>query len=157
MSRPVDDARILRFKQDRLLLACNDIDIARRMNISNASYSSYITGRYPITYKFLNRFYAAFAEEVKTISDKQKAENNFAIEPQDLKVSLEAIKDEYKLLSIKYDSISHSQQEISANMLRLESKVDRILGRLARLKTMLASVVTQITKFVQKNKAKRIL
>lgn len=68
MRKPVDNARIAKFHQDRELLLYNDINVAKGMAMDRSNYSSYINGRKTITHSFLHKFYKAFGEELSKLS-----------------------------------------------------------------------------------------
>jgi len=52
------------FVRDRDLLLMTDAEIARRMGLDRSNFSSYVTGRFPITRRFLRRFYGVFGREI---------------------------------------------------------------------------------------------
>ncbi|MBS1662883.1 MAG: hypothetical protein JST68_17695 [Bacteroidetes bacterium] len=111
MKRRVEQKRIEKFRQDRRLLSHNDAYIAQKMAMGKANFSSYMNGRYAISDAFLQRFYAAFADELNVI------QNNL---PE------MTINERIAALENKVDEILKAQEEISQTILRLESQIDRL-------------------------------
>ena len=61
--RPTAD-EIDKFVRDRELLLLTDAEIARRMGIDRSNFSCYVTGRIPITRRFLRTFYGVFGRDI---------------------------------------------------------------------------------------------
>ncbi|MBS1662884.1 MAG: hypothetical protein JST68_17700 [Bacteroidetes bacterium] len=128
MSHPVDEKRIEKFREDRKLLNhLNDTDIGKRMQISKSNFSSYISGRIPITNNFLNRFYKAFGKEIE--EQRKKQEHPLTNEPEIVYLTANELQKQVKLLHQKFDQVLKNQKTIASDLKRLEEKVDRLLTR----------------------------
>lgn len=67
MKRTASAEDISKFRADREMLIYLDCDIAPKMGISKGNFSSYMSGRVPITNSFLRRFNATFGNELDKI------------------------------------------------------------------------------------------
>ncbi len=142
MSKRVDGRRITKFQQDRNVLPYTDAQIAVLMGINKSSYSSYINGRYPVTHTFLQKFYAAFEEELQQLrKDNLVREENPAY--NDLK-----LEDRIKDLESKLDHLMESHQHISTDIDRLEKKLEDLLN--TKFETLLARLRPPRQKKAQK-------
>lgn len=142
MSQPVLDELIEQFNKDRILLPYDNIVIAQRMGTGGPTYSSYINGRYPITHRFLKKFYAAFSDELDEIKNRLKPIAKSSSTLEELKNEIDKLKNLYETLESKYDSVILSHQQIAKEIRRVEGKVDKtIQQKLSNIESMLSSLV----------------
>ena len=122
MSYKVDNESIEKFHKDRMLLPYDDKEIAARMQIGRASYSSYKHGRYPITINFLRKFYGAFDQELSEIKRQNGQEDSYNSLQNDGEMFNELNK-KYTALAEKYHKVLEDRLELMDRVFDLERRL----------------------------------
>lgn len=141
MTRRVNDTEKEKFQKDRAILKqYTDKQIAEKMRIDPANYSSCTKGRKPMTDRFLNKFYDAFEEELQ----KKNAQNSVWEYPADTITGgrKETLRQRVVKLEAILARLVESHALTSEDIRRLEQKLDHILdARLEKIDTKLDRLV----------------
>jgi len=126
MSQKVDPKRVAQFRKDRKLLPYDDIVIAKNMRVDRSNFSK-VTNDGPITNAFLNKFYAAFGDEIKTIKEWVPP-----VERGEVVVQLKAIEQQVEQIFKDTDKrIEQLEQRMEILLSGNLAKVERILSMLS--------------------------
>jgi len=115
MGQRADHESVSRFREDRQLLSCSDAEIARRMGIERSNFSNYFSGRFPISWAFLRKFYKEFREEVDEIRRKISGSS----EANGLLERLEAVEERLR-------KMEKEREEDREKLSRLEQELSRL-------------------------------
>ncbi|WP_431210354.1 hypothetical protein ACQ86N_30625 [Puia sp. P3] len=136
--------RIDRFQADKALLGLSNDDIAKKMRMSGPRFEACAQGLIPITDSFLKRFYGTFGFELGR-RWQQLHSNDFdnkTISPSTEDTDLE---NRITVLEDALAQLSKTQQSISTDLLRLDTKLDKTVDkRLDKIEKMVNTLITLV-------------